>query len=336
MSPFEIYSRLDLRKRELTRRGFGRRIGGAAAALAGSALTGPALLDTAWAAAGGAKSSSRYFYFAVIADTHIIDEFYKGPESNPLDTESIFKTTERLVSARSLINSLHPPMERVFLVGDYFHNYPSADWDFYFKNKTRVDRCHELTGEFKMPVHACFGNHDYDVPRVSREFSHRLFKEKFGLDPYYSLDYKGWKFIHLNNFIGDTWKPGSATYNKEWGSLGEQQLNWFEAELDQRKPTFVFIHFPLYRDVETEVADYGIGPLLKKHRDTIQRVVSGHWHKWYDFARTYGPPHYVIGATRYDENAYMLVEADMLKQTHRFLNVDCVDWATHYSKPYKA
>ena len=44
----------------------------------------------------------------------------------------------------------------------------------------------------------------------------------------------------------------------------------------------------------------------------------------------------MIGATRYDENAYMLVEADMLKQTHRFLNVECVDWATHYSKPYKA
>ncbi len=102
---------------------------------------GAALLNTAWAQSGA--NSSRYFYFAVIADTHIIDEFYKGPEGNALDTESIFKTTERLISARTLINSLHPPMERVFLVGDYFHNYPSTDWDFYFKNKTRVDRCKE-------------------------------------------------------------------------------------------------------------------------------------------------------------------------------------------------
>jgi hypothetical protein len=160
-----------------------------AAPRAGAALAGPALLDRAFAASGGSTNSSPYFYFAVIADTHIIDEFYKGPESTPLDTESIFKTTERLVSARTLINGLHPPMERVFLVGDYFHNYPSQDWDFYFKNQTRVDRCKELTDAFKMPVH---------------------------------------------------------------------------------------------------------------------------------------------------ENAYMLVEANTVKQTHRFLNLDSVDWATHYSKPYKA
>lgn len=82
-----------------------------------------------------AAASDRYFYFAIIADTHIIDEFYKGPEGNALDTETIFKTTERLTSARNLINSLNPPMEKVFLVGDYFHNYPSADRDFYFKHR---------------------------------------------------------------------------------------------------------------------------------------------------------------------------------------------------------
>jgi hypothetical protein len=268
MSPFEAFS--------LTRRS------------SLGALAGAALLDRVWAQTA---NPSRYFYFAVIADTHIIDDFYKGPESTPLDTESIFKTTERLVSARALINRLKPPMERVFLVGDYFHNYPSADWDFYFQNKTRVDRCKELTDGFKVPVHAGFGNHDYDVPKVSREFSHRLFKEKFGLEPYYSVEYKGWKFVHLNNFIGDTWKPGSAIYNKEYGSLGERLLNWFEAEMEQRKPTFVFIHYPLLRVVDTEVSDYGLLGLLKKHQDTIQRVVSGHLHKWYDFARSFGPPH---------------------------------------------
>ena len=31
------------------------------------------------------------FRFAVIADSHIIDPFYKGPEGNPEDTESIFE-----------------------------------------------------------------------------------------------------------------------------------------------------------------------------------------------------------------------------------------------------
>lgn len=288
------------------------------------------------ASATAAAPASRYFHFAIIADTHIIDDFYRGPEGNALDTETIFKTRERLTSARTLINSVQPAVEKVFLVGDYFHNYPSDKWDFYFQNKTRVDIAKELTDGFRMPVHAGFGNHDYDVPRVPREFSHELFKAKYGLSPWYSVDYKGWKFIHLNNFTGETWNPKSAVYDKRFGSLGEQQLNWCEAELAQRKPTFVFIHFPLREVADVEKADYGIHPLLRKYQDSIQRVVSGHWHKWYDFARTFGPPHYVMGSTRYDEDAYLLVEVDRKAQTHRFLNKDLIEWSTYYSRPYKA
>ncbi|MEJ7708535.1 MAG: hypothetical protein WKF84_01430 [Pyrinomonadaceae bacterium] len=82
-----------------------------------------------------AINNKRFFRFAVIADTHIIDDFYKGPEGSPLDTETIFKTSARLEKARALINNLNPPVEQVFLVGDYIHDYPSIDYDFYFKNR---------------------------------------------------------------------------------------------------------------------------------------------------------------------------------------------------------
>ena len=88
-------------------------------------------------------------------------------------------------------------------------------------------------------------------------------------------------------------------------------MNWFEAELAQRKPSFVFIHFPLSIVKGTEVKDYGVYSLIKKHREDIQRVVSGHWHKWYEFGRSYGPQHLVMAATRYDPNAYLIVEADL-------------------------
>ncbi len=118
------------------------------------------------------------------------------------------------------------------------------------------------------------------------------------------------------------------------GSLGEEQLNWFEAQLEEGKPTFVFIHYPLWLVVPTEVADYGLHPLIRKYKETIQLVVSGHWHKWVDFAHTYGPQHYVIAATRYDPNAYMLMEVDRQRNTWRFLNESLVEWSTHYSKPY--
>jgi hypothetical protein len=75
--------------------------------------------------------------------------------------------------------------------------------------------------------------------------------------------------------------------------------------------------------------------LIKLHRDSIQRVVSGHWHKWFDFGRTYGPQHLVMAATRYDPNAYLIVEADLKSVSHNLLNIGLVDWNTHYSAPYR-
>lgn len=281
-----------------------------------------------------ARPDSKKFYFAVIADTHIIDGYYKGPENSPEDTESIFKTTERLIAVRDTINHLQPSMDLVVLVGDYFHDYPSTDLDFFFQNRTRIDEAKVLSDGFRMPVHVGFGNHDYAVPKVSREATHELFRRKLALQPYYSVEHRGFKFVHLNNFLGDTWNAGHAKFDKKIGSLGEAQLNWFEAELKQGKPTFVFIHFPLSIVAPTERADYGVQPLLKKHKNTVQRVISGHWHRWFEFGRSYGPPHLVIAATRYDANAYLIVEVDTQAVSHQLLNLDLVDWNTHFSKPY--
>jgi hypothetical protein len=302
----------------------------------GAASLGSLLVRKLWAEQVRATASPDKFYFALVADTHIIDNFYvKGSENGVEDNESILVTTPRFTSARDLINSLHPAIEQVFLIGDYFHNYPSTDYDFYFKNITRLDNAKAISDGFKMPVHLGFGNHDYDVRHVSREMSHRLFKAKFDTDPYSVLDYKGYKFIHLNNFLGSTQDRSAANFNPNIGSLGEEQLQWFEAQLAQRKPTFVFIHYPLIQDQATEFSDYGLQPLLRKYQDNIQLVVSGHLHKWIDFAHTYGPQHYVMAATRYDPNAYMLMEVDTKRGTWRFMNQSLVEWATHYSKPYQ-
>jgi hypothetical protein len=295
------------------------------------------LTRSLWAREVAANASGRRFYVALIADTHIIDNFYiKGSENGVEDNESILVTTPRLVSVRNLINSLSPAIEQVFLIGDYFHNYPSTNYDFYFQNTTRLDNAKAITDGFHMPVHLGFGNHDYDVRQVPREMSHRLFKSKLSADPYSALDYKGQKFVHLNNFLGNTQDHSSADFNPDIGSLGEEQLHWFENQLRQHKPTFVFVHYPLLAVQPTEFRDYGLHPLLRRYQDSIQLVVAGHLHKWIDFAHTYGPQHYVIAATRYDPNAYMLLEIDPDRGTWRFLNANLVEWSTHYSKPYRA
>ncbi len=203
--------------------------------LAGASL-GCLLTRKLWAEQVRAAATPDKFYFALVADSHIIDNFYvKGSENGVEDNESILVTTPRLISARDLINSLNPAIEQVFLIGDYFHNYPSTDYDFYFKNTTRLDNAKAITDGFKMPVHLGFGNHDYDVKHVPREMSHRLFEAKFKAKPYSVLDYKGYKFVHLNNFLGSTQDRTAADFNPGVGSLGEEQLHWFEAQLQQHQ-----------------------------------------------------------------------------------------------------
>jgi hypothetical protein len=68
-----------------------------------AAALGASLTRNLWASEAQPGLSGRYFYFAVIADTHIIDNFYRGPENSPEDTESMFHTSERLIAARCLL-----------------------------------------------------------------------------------------------------------------------------------------------------------------------------------------------------------------------------------------
>lgn len=279
------------------------------------------------------------FHFAVVSDTHIIDSFYKpGSENGVEDNESILKTSERLTFARDVINGARfadgSRIEQVFLPGDVFHNYPSPEYDFYFKNITRLDNAKKLLDGFQMPVHLGWGNHDYDVPRVSREMSHRLFEAKFQAKPYDAWDIKGFRFAMLNNFLGATWDEKSPMFHKDIGSLGEEQLQWAEAQLAARKPTVVFVHYPLWSVAPVEVRDFGLHPLLRKYKDSIQIVIAGHWHKWIDFAHTYGPQHTVIAATRYDPNAFMIFEADSKQGSIRWLDGARVEWSTHFSRPF--
>jgi 3',5'-cyclic AMP phosphodiesterase CpdA len=304
---------------------------------------GAALTRKLWAeqpaAAHTPNHRERYFYIAAIADTHIIDPMYNGHEDTPEDTESLFHTSVRMIAARDALNGFSdrflPHIDHVIHLGDCFHDYPSNDYDFYFKQRTRVDGFKTILDGFHAPTHLLLGNHDYGLPGVSREFTHRLFREKYGAAPYASFDHKGWKFLQLNCFLGETWNSRSAFYDQGIGSLGEEQLQGVEAQLAEGKPTLIFIHYPLWIVAPTEIKDFGLHPLLRRHRETIKLVVSGHWHKWVDFAHTFGPQHYVMAATRYDEDAYMLLEIDRLTQSCRFVNARCVDWATHSSSPYR-
>ena len=198
----------------------------------------------------------------------------------------------------------------------------------------RFDIAREINAGFHAPVHLALGNHDYSLPRISRDTTHRLFADKLQTKPYSSVDHKGWKFVLLNNFLGISWDTSNAAYDQGVGTLGQEQLNWLEAELAERKPTVVLLHYPLWLVEAKEFADYGLHPLLRKYADSVRLVLAGHWHKWVDFAHTFGPQHYVAASTRYDANSFMILEIDRKRESCRFLNANCAEWSTHFSRRF--
>ncbi|MCK6530860.1 metallophosphoesterase [Myxococcota bacterium] len=277
------------------------------------------------------------FRFVAMADTHIIDDFYTGPENSPEDTESIWLTRERLEAARASIDASDPPVDLVFIAGDFVHNYPSTEWDFYFQNETRFDVAKEIVDGFSMPVWPGLGNHDYDVPEVSHEFTHDLFAAKFGIEPYYHVDHRGWRFVHVNNFLGATWDPSSEGYNDDLGSLGLDQLRWLDGLLAEGLPTFVFLHYPLFLMEEQEVDDSSLPDLatvLDRHRDTVRMVFTGHLHNWLDFRQGDAVPSIGLGSTRYDEDAFLVVEVDTASGDYTILAPERVTWYSHDTEPW--
>ncbi len=272
------------------------------------------------------EATPDFFNIVFLADTHIIDEFYEGPEGSPLDTETIFKTTENLENARDQIHDLDLKIEAGFVAGDVFHNYPSDDYEFFQNNTTRIDNAKSLLGSFNFPMYPGMGNHDYDIPDIPREMTNRLMREKFGLEPYYYVDIHGFRFISLNNFLGDTMDPDSPEYNGSSGSFGNEQLFWLADLLDDGLPTFIYLHFPLALVKTDEGGEQTLENILMTYKDNIKMVIAGHVHMWMDFGDSLGPKHWTISSTRYDKDAYLLIECDTKTGNFKMLNKDCINF----------
>jgi hypothetical protein len=72
----------------------------------------------------------------------------------------------------------------------------------------------------------------------------------------------------------------------------------------------------------------------RRHGDHAA-AVSADWSRRAVDVKGYGlPPHLVMAATRYDPNAYVIVEVDLRSARHQLLNIDGVDWNTHFAAPY--
>lgn len=135
-------------------------------------------------------------------------------------------------------------------------------------------------------VYSCIGNHDpwWDVADKDQEpmYGKPYVVERLGMpSPYYSFDKNGWHFIILDG-------------NHEGISLGEEQMNWLESDLNElatNTPTLIMSHFPI-----TSITNALVGgqhkdhkelkKLFYQHKDKVRVCLSGHQHlldrTWYN------------------------------------------------------
>lgn len=281
--------------------------------------------------------------FVVLADTHVIDEWYVGPESNALDTSSILMANDRLARTRDRVNELSDveAIDLALVAGDLVHDFPFDDVASYVTgpdaDRTAVALVRDLYEGFSMPVHLALGNHDYEQPRISRETTHEIFREVLGVEPYYAVDHRGVRFIVLNSQLGATWDPTSPAYDESLGSLGAEQLTWLEDQLEDAIPSVLVVHHhPLSfaRDEVPGSPASDLFALTAAYSDVVRIVISGHLHRWLDHGDDYGARQVTIGSTRYDEDAFLVFQADETTGDIELLNPETPVWASVDAEPY--
>lgn len=282
---------------------------------------------------GPSTDKTRFFHFVILADSHVIDEFYDGTESNELDNTSIRLANQRLTTAVDFLTQLDPQPDFYLHCGDLIHTYPFDDFETWFEERNALDIAKEQLDRLGRNYHVTLGNHDYEIRRFSREFTHDLFAQKLGVEPYSYFDFEGWRFIMTNNYLGASYNYGTEDYDTLVGTFGDEQLQWIEALLEDRMPTFIITHHPMGLMGPDEFPDFGFLTLLERYKENIVEVIGGHWHRWVDFGSTYGPHAMAMGSTRYDENSYIIVEVDKVAQTYRFVNQNWGNF-THITPPY--
>ena len=217
-----------------------------------------------WSVAGGVPHSvglidqalaaePQGFTFVQISDSHM--GFDKPANPNAKGT---------LEEAIDRVKAL--PQKPAFMIhtGDISH----------LSKESQFDDADQIIGGARLDVHYVPGEHDIVDPEI------KIYKERYGRGSkgpgYYSFDANGVHFMGLVNVAN--LKGGGM------GSLGDEQLEWIEADLKSRSastPIVVFAHIPLW----TVYPEWGWGTedsaraLAYLKRFGSVTVLNGHIHQ---------------------------------------------------------
>ena len=202
-----------------------------------------------------AAAETRNLTFLQISDSHI--GFHLPPNSNALGT---------LQEAITKVNALTLPQKPAFMIhtGDISH----------LSKASQFDDADRVIGQSRLDVHYVPGEHDFVDP------DRKIYLERYGRGTkgagWYSFDADGVHFIALVNVFD--LKAGGM------GNLGNEQLEWLEADLKDRSastPIVVFAHIPLW-SIYPEWGwgtDDGAQALSYLKRFGSVTVLNGHIHQ---------------------------------------------------------
>jgi len=253
-------------------------------------------------------------YTIVISDTHISSDESKDA---------------RLKKLIEKINSDElPKVELLLITGDlvasvYGNDKPNvAD-----ESENRIRKLRKILNNLKIPYYLILGNHDYRFNKSGDSDKHfsfeeiqqmeQIWKKDASLEPYYAFDHQGWKFICLNSMRG--------RYLHR--HFDDEQLDWFEKQLNDSTPAILLFHHPLKtdnfkiwckaKDLITPEKEPRFFSIMEKHKKQIKGIFVGHGHRWVQdrlfgtikvyetdsFGESRGLPFYLVG---FDNHAFTI------------------------------
>lgn len=224
---------------------------------------------------GSLQSGELLYTFQVVSDTHI-----NGKENHVNTTN--FKTFLENVAKND------PDSKGIIIGGDVVDNGTTAQYDLFKKIWNSVDGLPQL--------YAVIGNHEFwtvdyaatmtnfetaikDLGGVTSTADH--FSQKITADNGTEYTYLFLSPAELNEFATSS-SPSVAT-------ISEEQLTWLDTELSaqtENKPTFVFLHQPMYNTVAGTIGSQtGSGvtnhedlkAVLAKYPNAILFTSHSHW-----------------------------------------------------------
>lgn len=247
--------------------------------------------------------------FAVITDIHIEGGVEHGISQN-------------VAGLLQDLAALEPAPELVAITGDLIDAFEEP---VDMGSGSKLEALRQIFEGSPLPVEVALGNHDYYVTgetliaitpdRAARE---RLWEDELGIPPWHATTHGGMRFVHLNSMAG----PKAADSLGLNGSMGQEQLEWLDALLDDGVRSILFFHHP-----PASVLDEGerdLAGVVQSHADAVLAIFVGHIHVW-GRDEFEGVPVYLTSAG-YGGHGHHHVRVDPAAGTVEILNADGVDY----------